>query len=131
MTVTVSIPIPERINNKVQGDFYPLQRQELLALKQAGIINNAAYVHMALRCDNPFCDRPIEIIPREFAQRWSLPESSVYEAIARLQKAGLLPDFVGIRTKQSIGTQIRDRLHSELGGLIEVSTNVNVTAEEV
>jgi hypothetical protein len=29
MTVTVSIPIPERINNKVQGDFYPLQRQEL------------------------------------------------------------------------------------------------------
>jgi hypothetical protein len=131
MTATVSIPIPERINNKVQGDFYPLERQKLLALKQAGIINNAAYVHMALHCDNPFCDRPIEIIPREFAQRWNLPESSLYEASRSLHKAGLLPDFVGIRTKQSIETQIRDRLHSELGGLIEVSTNVNVTAEEV
>ncbi|MCU0536467.1 MAG: hypothetical protein MUD14_21475 [Hydrococcus sp. Prado102] len=90
MTVTVSIPVPERINNKVQGDFYPLQRQELLALKQAGIINNAAYVHMALRCDNPFCDRPIEIIPREFAQRWNLAESSLYEAIAKLKKLGIL-----------------------------------------
>jgi hypothetical protein len=90
MTVTVSIPIPERINNKVQGDFYPLQRQELLALKQAGIINNAAYVHMALRCDNPFCDRPIEIIPKDFAQRWNLAESSLYETIAKLKKLGIL-----------------------------------------
>jgi hypothetical protein len=85
-----AIPVPERINNKVQGDFYPLQREELLALKSARIINNAAYVHMALRYENPFCDRPIQILPREFAQRWNLPESSVYEALTKLKKLGIL-----------------------------------------
>jgi hypothetical protein len=120
--MTQTIPTPQRVNGKVRGEFYPLQKEELIALRKAKLINNAAYVHLALRFENPYCDRPIEIIPKEFALRWLLPESSVYEAIAKLQKVGLLPDLVGIRTKQSIETQIRDRLHSELGGLIEIST---------
>jgi hypothetical protein len=70
------IPVPERINSKqVNGTFYPLQRDELIALRQSRLINNAAYVHLALRFSNPFCDRPIELIPKEFAMSWSIPES--------------------------------------------------------
>ena len=81
-----SIPAPTRTNNKLSGTFYPLQRNELIALRKSRLINNAAYVHLALRMSNPFCDRPIELIPKEFAIAWSIPESSVYEAIGKLKQ---------------------------------------------
>ncbi|WP_052754566.1 hypothetical protein [Calothrix sp. 336/3] len=81
------LPLPERTDSqKVVGGFYPLQKQELIALRQAKLINNVAYVHLALRYENPFCDRPIEIVAKEFALRWLLPESSLYEALGKLRK---------------------------------------------
>ena len=86
-----TIPKPERrTNNKLLKDFYPLQKDELMALRKAKLINNAAYVHFALRAENPFCDRPLNIDPKEFAMRWEIPESSVYKAIARLKELGIL-----------------------------------------
>ena len=82
------IPIPERSDNqKLKGGFYALQREELIALKQTKLINNAAYVHFALRIENPFCDRPMEIVAKDFAQRWKIPEVSFYKAIAKLKEA--------------------------------------------
>ncbi|MGB5712745.1 MAG: hypothetical protein WBM44_17770, partial [Waterburya sp.] len=84
------IPVPQRINNKLSEDFYPLQKEELIALRKAKLINNAAYIHLALRYENPFCDRPVQIIPKEFALRWRIPEVSVYKAIARLKELGIL-----------------------------------------
>lgn len=83
----MSIPQPRKDEQgKVIGDFYPLQRAELIALRKTKLINNAAYVHLALRYENPYCDRPIEILPKEFAMRWQMPESSVYEAIGKLRE---------------------------------------------
>jgi hypothetical protein len=86
----MTIPVPQRINNKLSEDFYPLQKDELMALREVKLINNAAYVHLALRYENPFCDRPVQIIPKEFALRWRIPESSVYKAIAKLKDLGVL-----------------------------------------
>jgi hypothetical protein len=86
----MTIPVPQRINNKLSEDFYPLQKQELMKLREVKLINNAAYVHLALRYENPFCDRPVQIIPKEFALRWRIPEVSVYKAIARLKELGIL-----------------------------------------
>jgi len=54
----------------------------LLALRKAKLNNNCGYVHLALRFENPFGDRSITIIPKEFALRWQMPESSVYEAMS-------------------------------------------------
>ncbi|MGV2830818.1 hypothetical protein [Myxosarcina sp. GI1(2024)] len=70
------IPVPQRVNNKLSEEFYPLQKEELIALRKAKLINNAAYVHFALRAENPFCDRPVQIVPKEFALRWQIPEVS-------------------------------------------------------
>jgi hypothetical protein len=85
------IPMPRKDSQgKIEGEFYPLQKAELIALHKAKLINNAAFVHLALRYENPYCDRPIEAIPKEFALRWSMPESSVYEAIAKLKEKGIL-----------------------------------------
>ena len=62
------IPTPQRTHNqKVLGEFYPLQKQELMALRKAKLINNMAYVHLALRFENRMCARPVEVIPKEFA----------------------------------------------------------------
>jgi hypothetical protein len=86
----MTIPVPQRINNKLTEEFYPLQREELIKLREVKLINNAAYVHLALRYENPFCDRPVQIIPKEFALRWRIPEVSVYKAIAKLKELGIL-----------------------------------------
>ncbi|RCJ40575.1 hypothetical protein A6770_37960 [Nostoc minutum NIES-26] len=85
------IPKPQRDDEgKVQGEFYPLQKAELVALRKAKLINNAAFVHLALRYENPWCDRKITVIPKEFGMRWQIPESSVYEAIAKLKEASAI-----------------------------------------
>jgi hypothetical protein len=86
----MTIPVPQRINNQLSENFYPLQKEELIKLREVKLINNAAYVHLALRYENPFCDRPVQIIPKEFALRWRIPESSVYKAIAKLKDLGIL-----------------------------------------
>ena len=88
--MTITIPVPQRNNKQLQGEFYPLQNQELVKLREVKLINNVAYVHLALRLENPFCDRPIQVIPKEFALRWKIPESSVYKAIAKLKELGIL-----------------------------------------
>jgi hypothetical protein len=86
----MTIPVPQRINNKLTEEFYPLQKEELIKLYEVGLIKSAAYVHFALRLENPFCDRPVQIIPKEFALRWKIPEKSVYRAIARLKELEIL-----------------------------------------
>ena len=80
--MTVTIPTPQRIDNKLTEEFYPLQKEELIKLYEVGLIKSAAYVHFALRLENPYCDRPVQVIPKEFALRWKIPEKSVYRAIA-------------------------------------------------
>ena len=84
------IPVPQRVNNKLSEDFYPLQKEELIALRKAKLINNAAYVHLALRYENPYCDRPVQIVPKQFALRWQIPETSVYKALAKLKELRVL-----------------------------------------
>ena len=88
--MTATIPAPTRINNKVNGSFYPLQKDELIALRKSRLINNSAFVHFALRMSNPFLDRPIELLPKEFSDEWDLPLSSVYEAIAKLESKKII-----------------------------------------
>ena len=104
------IPFSQRTSDqKLKGEFYPLQKQELIALKQAKLINNTAYVHFALRFENPWCDRPIEVIPKEFALRWAIPESSVYEAIAKLKELGAI--------KLKSGKMVIEWSHSQQEGV--------------
>jgi hypothetical protein len=141
------IPKPRRDDKgRVQGEFYPLQKPELIALRKSKLINNAGFVHLALRSENPFCNalgdqlcwyRPITVIPKEFAIARQIPESSVYEAIAKLRAAGVLPEWVRLQKAEytDIERQIRDRLKLELGGEVEVVTAVGhidlLTATEV
>ncbi len=89
--MTTYIPQPKRdCSNKVQGEFYPLQREELIELRKQKILHNAAFVHFALRLENPFCDRPVTIDFREFCSSWELPEVSLYKSLAKLREKDVL-----------------------------------------
>lgn len=90
-TPSGNIPKPEKDSQgKIKGEFYPLQKAELMEMRRQALINNTAYVHLALRYENPFCNRPIEIIPKEFSTRWEMPENSVYKAVAHLAEQSVL-----------------------------------------
>ena len=122
--MTATIPAPARTNNKLSGTFYPLQRNELIALRKSRLINNAAYVYLALRVSNPSSDPSIRFVIKDFALCWHIPESSLYEAISKLKKLNLLPEWLDYESRQNnlIEAKVRDRLHQKLGGLIEVTT---------
>ena len=75
-------------HSKIQGKFYALQEDQLKEMKQAGLINNTGYVLLGLRVENPFGDKPIQLIVENFAARWQLPTVSVYKALARLKQKG-------------------------------------------
>lgn len=75
-------------HSKIQGKFYAIQETGLKEMKQAGLINNTAYVLLGLRVENPFGDKPIKLIVEDFAARWNLPTVSVYKALARLKQKG-------------------------------------------
>ena len=122
--MTATIPAPTRTNNKLSGTFYPLQKNELIAMRKARLINNAAYVYLALRVSNPSNDPTTKFIIKDFALCWHIPESSLYEAISKLKKLNLLPEWLDYESRQynSIEAEVRNRLHQKLGGLIEVTT---------
>lgn len=76
-------------HSKIQGKFYALQEDQLKEMKQAGLINNTAYVLLGIRVENPFGDnKPIKFIVEDFAARWQLPTVSVYKALAKLKQKG-------------------------------------------
>jgi hypothetical protein len=123
------IPVAQRINNKVDGTFYPLQKEELIALRRSRLINNAAYVHLALRFSNPFCDRPIELIPKEFAVAWSIPESSVYEALGKLKQKKIVEIETGkivISWANQTDTEFVEEKSDSLENLRDVRENSEI-----
>jgi hypothetical protein len=75
---------------KIAQVHYKLTAATLKQLKQSGAINNQALVFFILKLQNPWCDRPLTIDPLTIAIDWDIPESSVYEAILKLKKQGLL-----------------------------------------
>jgi hypothetical protein len=75
--LTISFIMTQKVAHKIEGKFYPLHKEELLNLRKVKLINNIAFVHFALKYENPFCDRPVAVIIKEFALRWSIPEGSL------------------------------------------------------
>jgi hypothetical protein len=119
----------------IQGEYYPFQKTELMALRKSKLISNTAFVYLALNIENPSSDSSKLFIPSLFAIRWEIPESSVYEAIAKLKAAEMLPTWVSVKEYSDTEKRIRDRLKTQLNGAVEVVTAVGrvdlLTATEV
>ncbi|MBD2437385.1 hypothetical protein [Nostoc sp. FACHB-110] len=87
----INIPRPTRNEKgKIVGEFYPLQKAELLALRKSRYISSTAYVHLALRYENPWCDGEIEIDADRFCKEWDVSRSRFYGAISRLETDNII-----------------------------------------
>lgn len=62
--------------------------------------------------------------PEKTRKRCNVSKSTYFTAIAKLSKAGLIPDWIDYTPQEykSIESTIRDNLQAQLGGLTEVTT---------
>lgn len=84
-TSTSSLP-----KQRVNGTFYPITKEQLLWMRANKLVNNTTYVYLALKLENPFSDRPIEINVKEFTLAWGVPQSSVYKIVTKLETLNAL-----------------------------------------
>jgi hypothetical protein len=83
---------------RINGKFYPLTKEQLMWMYKNKFLTKVGFVYLALKLQNPFSDRPIDINVKEFAMSWSIPESSVYEALGKLRELKALK-FLNKRVK--------------------------------
>jgi hypothetical protein len=76
-------------NKLVMGDLSPLQwRKPVSLLFAGGDFTNL--VHLALRHENPFGDRPLEFVSQKLFQRWEIALSSFYKRFSKLNSVLLI-----------------------------------------
>jgi hypothetical protein len=85
------IPFTKRdANGKIIGNFAAIQREQLIAFRQAGLARGSLYVGMCLQVDFPFANRPFEVCVEKFCERWLISRSQYYLAMEKLRKANFL-----------------------------------------
>ncbi|MGL4620952.1 hypothetical protein [Chroococcidiopsis sp.] len=113
-------------NSKIQGKFYPLQHEEWLRACRE-LTKAELEVLYYIRTIDPR-NYGVEINAAQIARQLSSPERQVYrQTISRALDSLALKGWIDEKyssTKQvlSFERKIRDRLHAQLGGLVEVVT---------
>lgn len=106
------------INSKIQGKFYPLQHEEWLKACQE-LTPAQKSVFYYIRTLDPSGENPFPEAT-EIAKALRLDRATVSRALKVLGQKGYI-DWQPAN-KDNIEQQVRDRLHSQLGGLVEVAT---------
>ncbi|MGK7955141.1 MAG: hypothetical protein AB4063_07745 [Crocosphaera sp.] len=109
---------------KIQGTFYPLTRQLLQKLRGAKPSLTAAQWNVWAYINT--IDPETETIPdmESILEKCKISRSTFYRAISRLQELDVVPEWITVNSVNQIENQVRNGLHSQLGGLTEVSTPV-------
>lgn len=84
MQLIALVPLPQ---SSSQGQ-YLIDRDELMRLKEEGLIQSKLYVYLALKLTYAHSDPSIDI--PWFCEQWDLKETDFSAAIAQLQKKGAL-----------------------------------------
>ena len=94
---------PNKVINLVEADYsgkpLKLSMSDLIFAWEDGLLNNAAYIYLALRLDGIGRDAEEEFDLNEFVDRWEgnerdrgkrkrLPDKDVMSVLSRLQKMG-------------------------------------------
>lgn len=105
-------------NPKIQGKFYPLQHEEWLrACRELTPAQKSVLYY--IRTLDPSGEHPFPEAT-EIAKALRLDRATVSRALKVLGQKGYI-DWQ-LTSKDNIEQQVRDRLQSQLGGLIEVAT---------
>ncbi len=114
----------------IQEKFYPLTASEFEKINTL-LTNAELKVYLYLMTLNPFGEvaalvqqvgRKIEVDTEYLSERLGLNRRTVQRAVKRLEELRLLTDYFKTSKINPVEYQIRDRLHQQLGGLIEVAT---------
>lgn len=103
---------------KIQGRFYPLQNEEWLrTCRELTPAHKSVFYY--IRTLDPSSENPLPEVTK-IAKELRLDRATVNRALKLLGQKGYI-DWQPA-TKDNIEQQVRDRLHSQLNGLIEVGT---------
>lgn len=100
---------------------YPLTMDEFLKLN-ALLTDAELRVYFYLMIKNPFPDSRIEIDTALISEQLGLTRRTVQRSVKKIAELKLFPDLFICNQSNSVEYQIRNRLHAELGGLLEVIT---------
>ncbi|MDJ0601487.1 MAG: hypothetical protein QNJ37_21915, partial [Crocosphaera sp.] len=77
-------------NNKITGQFYAIQEQEIKDMRREGFVTTTGYVHQILRFLNPYFDKTLHINVPKFLKKWGIAKSSFHKAIAKLAELKII-----------------------------------------
>jgi hypothetical protein len=80
-------------NKLVMGGLSPLQWRKTVSLPYAE--DFTTLIHLTLRHENPFGDRPLKFVSQELFQCWEITLSSLYQAISKLNNKSVLLNHSG------------------------------------
>lgn len=100
---------------------YPLTMDEFLKLNKL-LTDAELRVYLYLMIKNPFPDSKIEIDTALISEQLGLTRRTVQRSVKKIAELKLFPNLFICNQSNSVEYQIRDRLHAELGGLVEVIT---------
>ncbi|MBE9018895.1 hypothetical protein C7Y66_11005 [Chroococcidiopsis sp. CCALA 051] len=100
---------------------YPLTMDEFLKLNTL-LTDAELRVYLYLMIKNPFPDSRIEIDTAFISEQLGLTRRTVQRSVKKIAELKFFPNLFFCNQSNSVEYQIRDRLHAELGGLVEVIT---------
>ena len=110
---------------KIEGKFYPLTPELGEKLRNSKLTAAEWRLWSYLVEIDSWGDK-YQYLPStlEIMQKVDIKKSTFYAAIAKLDKAGLLPDWFEIETYENPEHQVVQRLQAKLGGQTEVVTAI-------
>lgn len=106
------------------GKFYPLTPSMSQKLRKSKLTKHEMALWLYQIEKDPFGNRYQEFNTLTLIEECNVSKATLYRAIAKLDKAGLLPDWFEIETYQNPEYQVVQRLQSKLGSQPEVLTAV-------
>lgn len=100
---------------------YPLTMDEFLKLNTL-LTDAELRVYLYLMTLNPFPDSEFEIDTAFISEQLGMTRRTIQRAVKKIGELKLFPDLFKCSQSNNIESQVRDRLHAELGGLVEVVT---------
>lgn len=105
--------------------FYPLTSKSLEKLYQANLTAAEWRLWTYLVVTDPWGDNYKDLPDTlTIMEKVGIKKSTFYAAIAKLDKAGLLPDWFEVETYENPEFQVVQRLQAKLGGQTEIVTAV-------
>lgn len=78
--------LTQTVDNKFS--FVKLQLEELLELREAKVLSKTAYIHLALKFEQPYEEKELLIEINSFCEKWKVSRADYYRCLRKLKEIG-------------------------------------------